>query len=367
MALKTEVINRRDEIKIDSYPMSIGEIISIYRDNELEIHPEFQRFYRWDNEQKSRLIESILLGIPIPPIYVAQKQSGHWDVIDGQQRLSTILEFSHNLKGSNGDILPALILQGTKLLPSLDGVSWDNNELFTEDLKLGFKREKLTFTIIKEKHDSENTKYELFQRINTGGTHLAPQELRNCLLIMINRDFFLMLEALGDSENFRKCYPMTETQSVERQDLEMVLRTAIFIYLNDDAISQIDKSRNIDNFTTDTMERIAIDTTFNMEAFISTFNGVFDLLQQVLADDSFRKYRNGKFTGAVLMASFEAIVPGLCVHYKVWSGHMSSLKDKIISIYDQDEFISATRRGVRPLDRFSQLILFSRRWFQNED
>ena len=70
--------------------MSIGEMINLYKDDELEVHPEFQRFFRWDEEQKSKLIESLLLGIPIPPIFVAQKLNGRWDVIDGQQRLSTI-------------------------------------------------------------------------------------------------------------------------------------------------------------------------------------------------------------------------------------------------------------------------------------
>lgn len=57
---------KRAEIRSDGYPMSIGELINLYRDGELDIHPEFQRFYRWNDEQKSRLIESILLGIPIP-------------------------------------------------------------------------------------------------------------------------------------------------------------------------------------------------------------------------------------------------------------------------------------------------------------
>ena len=56
--------------------MSIGEIISLYKENEMDIHPEFQRFFRWTIEQKSRLIESILLGIPIPSVFVAQREDG---------------------------------------------------------------------------------------------------------------------------------------------------------------------------------------------------------------------------------------------------------------------------------------------------
>ena len=95
MALKEEIAAKRKEMVVDSYPMSIGEVMNLYKDNELDVHPEFQRFFRWDEEQKTKLIESILLGIPIPPIFVSQRMDGTWDVIDGQQRLSTILQFLH--------------------------------------------------------------------------------------------------------------------------------------------------------------------------------------------------------------------------------------------------------------------------------
>ena len=66
MSLDQEIEAKRAEVRTDGYPMSIGELINLYRDGDLDIHPEFQRFYRWSPEQKSRLIESILLGIPIP-------------------------------------------------------------------------------------------------------------------------------------------------------------------------------------------------------------------------------------------------------------------------------------------------------------
>lgn len=81
--------------------MSIGEITSLYKDNELDIHPEFQRVFRWSLPQKSKLIESVLLGIPLPSIFVSQRDDGVWDVIDGVQRLSTIFEFIGIFKGGN--------------------------------------------------------------------------------------------------------------------------------------------------------------------------------------------------------------------------------------------------------------------------
>ena len=90
MSLQKEIDLMRAEIRTDGYAMSIGEWISLYEKNEIDIHPEFQRFFRWTLEQKSRFVESILLGIPVPSIFVYQREDGIWDIVDGLQRLSTI-------------------------------------------------------------------------------------------------------------------------------------------------------------------------------------------------------------------------------------------------------------------------------------
>ena len=80
MSLIDEIDLRRREIRTDGYAMSIGEWISLYEKKELDIHPEFQRFFRWTDTQKTNLIESILLGIPLPPIFVSQRKNGVWDI-----------------------------------------------------------------------------------------------------------------------------------------------------------------------------------------------------------------------------------------------------------------------------------------------
>jgi uncharacterized protein with ParB-like and HNH nuclease domain len=89
--LQSEIDARSREIHTDRYSMSLNEVVAMYQAKELEVHPEFQRIFRWSPEQQSRLIESVFLGIPIPPIFVAQRKDGVWDVIDGVQRLSTYL------------------------------------------------------------------------------------------------------------------------------------------------------------------------------------------------------------------------------------------------------------------------------------
>src|SRR3712207_4411330 len=110
--------------------MSIGELLNLYKESELDIHPEFQRVFRWFPEQKSRLIESLLLGIPLPPIYVATNEVGTWEVIDGVQRLSTIFEFMGELVGpatedaQENTKKPELILSATKHLPELENSTY---------------------------------------------------------------------------------------------------------------------------------------------------------------------------------------------------------------------------------------------------
>ncbi|MGA9922414.1 MAG: DUF262 domain-containing protein, partial [Isosphaeraceae bacterium] len=154
MGLQQEIDEKRKDIYTNKYSISIGELLHLYQDGELDVHPEFQRFLRWDDQQKTDLIESILLGIPIPPIFVAQRTDGVWDVIDGLQRLGTILQFVGVKKDEAGNKLDPLILRKTKSLPSLEGKIWENPEQpddpqsLTGAQRLLIKRPSLDITIV---------------------------------------------------------------------------------------------------------------------------------------------------------------------------------------------------------------------------
>lgn len=143
MSLQEEIDLKSKTIKSDGYPMSIGELASMYKEGEIDIHPDFQRLYRWNDEQKTKLIESILLGIPIPSIFVAQRDDGVWDVIDGLQRLSTIFQFMGILRDENNNLYQPLRLQGTEYLPSLVNKVWESeneDESLTMTQRLIIKR-----------------------------------------------------------------------------------------------------------------------------------------------------------------------------------------------------------------------------------
>lgn len=180
--LLKEVIKSRQEYITDGYSMSIGEIVSIYKEGEININPIFQRKFRWPDQLRSRLIESILIGVPIPSIFVYQNDKGIWEVVDGVQRLSTIFEFMGELKDGDGNKLPPSTLSKTKMLPSLEGMTW--NLIPKEPLQIDFRRTKIEIKIIKSS-SSKNAKFEVFQRLNYSSP-LSGQEFRNAVLIMLD-------------------------------------------------------------------------------------------------------------------------------------------------------------------------------------
>ena len=215
--LESQVKEARLTVSTDGYSMSIGELVNLYDDNELNIHPEFQRIYRWNDYQKSKFIESILLGIPLPSIFVAQNSEGIWEVVDGLQRLSTIFQFMGKLKDENGELLPCLKLYSTKYLTELKDIKWkneDGSKELTNALKLDFKRARMDIKIV-ERISDPDTKFELFQRLNTGGSELKPQEIRNCVLLMINKDIFNVIKECSENNNFRDTLPISERKENE--------------------------------------------------------------------------------------------------------------------------------------------------------
>lgn len=131
--LENEIESTQRKVKTDAYQMSIGEIVNMYKDNELIINPDFQRLFRWEIGQKAKLIESILLGIPVPSIFVFETEDGKWELIDGLQRISTILEFMGLLKDPDtGEQLPPSSLVATRYLSSLNNVVWQREERVRE-------------------------------------------------------------------------------------------------------------------------------------------------------------------------------------------------------------------------------------------
>src|ERR1700719_4477455 len=224
---------------------------------------EFQRFFRWSLRQKSRLIESLLLGIPIPQIFVAQRPDGVWDVVDGLQRLSTIFEFSGILLDEKKKKLSPLTLEATTYLPSLGQRRWEDlkhpDQSLTSPQRLLIKRAQINVSIILKESD-EMAKYELFQRLNTGGSMLSDQEVRNSILVMMKPDLYRWLRDLSVDKNFVTCTALSERSIDEQYDMELVLRFVVFRRIPANELKAIG---DLGEFLTDKAKMIAQDKAFD--------------------------------------------------------------------------------------------------------
>lgn len=355
--LLKELSEGRKEIKTDSYSMSIGELLNLYTEGELQLDPAYQRLFRWSDEQKSNFIESILLGIPIPPIFVAQKEGGKWSVVDGVQRISSILQLTGDLKNKE-----PLTLTTTRKLPSLEGFTWLT---LPDDIKRILKRSKFGINIILTEN-SIQAQYELFQRLNTGGLHLEPQEIRNCLIIMLSEPFYDKINDLKTYTNYKSTLPLSDEKFKIEHHMELILR--YFIAKNGKTkfenykVSYTHLSEFIDKETVKLIE----DDSFNIDTEITLFKKVFDLLNETLGVDSFKKYNDAKdrFEGSFVESSFEAIVPGIANNYdKIKSIPKEQLIQNIKAIYKDTVYLEYSERGIKAITRIKGLTEFSNQYF----
>lgn len=365
--LLKQVDRARLTVQTDSYPMSIGELVNLYDDGELDIHPEFQRIYRWSESQKSCLIESILLGIPLPSIFVAQSNDGVWDVVDGLQRISTILSFMGKLKDENDNDLQPLRLIGTKYLPALEGKTWDGegDDGVDVGIKRMFKREKIDIKIIKRESKSD-TKYELFQRLNTGGTKLSDQEVRNCILIMINKKSYYWIKELSDNFDFNEVSSISDKQKKECYAFELIIRFFLIRHLSKESMTEYS---DVEPYLTGEMLKLfSVDSGFDYNSEKSIFEKSMKALNESLSYDAFKKYNHikGRHEGAFSLPVYEALSAGLSKLVEenkdgLLSAH--DLKEKAKELTNIEEFKSTLDSRKRPLDRTEIMYEIGRKLF----
>jgi hypothetical protein len=366
ISLQDAITARRRDISTDAYPMSISELTNLYRDGELDVHPEFQRIYRWTLEQKSRLIESILLGIPLPSIFVAQSDDGTWDLIDGVQRISTILEFQGILVDDDSELVAPLKLSGTRYLPQLEGVVWESKsgeaKSLTQAQRLDIRRAKVDLKIIK-RESSTSAKYDLFQRLNSYGTLLTRQELRSCIIISTSRKFYYWLDELRRHPSFVDTVALAERLTQEQYDIELVLR---FVLLRTLELENIRSIGNIGEF----LDQKSIDlasSEIDLDLEGRRFRQTFDLLVKS-GEDVFRKYNPAKdrFQGAFLNAAYEVIALGLGFHIDYYASDPESVDalDRAKEFWRDSSFGPGFSTGIRADTRMARTIPKGRELFR---
>lgn len=360
MSLESQIADRAKEIHTDGYPMSIGEMISLYREGDIDIHPEFQRIFIWTGKQKTSLIESILLKIPIPPIFVSQRQDGVWDVIDGVQRLSTILEFVGAYRNEAGDQVEPSTLERTDYLPDLEGCRWDSGpRRFSDALQRDFKRAKVEFRIIRKESDV-NAKYDLFQRLNSGA-ELSQQEVRNCLLVMLNKETFKRLTDLASFDPFQAAVPLSEAKEERAYRQELVLR---FFMQASYAGGEKELPEEFGDYLTTWMRAAAVEQ--NDEGMFldeALFSRTFQIINAALGEDAFRRFDGERHRGPFSIACYEFVTTGVAANLGYWAENVYLLAKRVRAVWTAAPFRDNSGTGVSPRRRVPKLIIASRGFF----
>jgi Protein of unknown function DUF262 len=367
MSLESQLEKARKEIVSDGYDMSIGEVMNLYREKELIIDPEFQRYFRWESFQKTRFIESLLLGIPIPPIFVFQTKDGTWELIDGLQRLSTVLEFAGMLNMPEMEFAEPRVLEGTKLLPALSGKKWEPTDIDSADgigkaQQLQIKRARLRVEILKMESDP-HAKYELFQRINTGGSQLSEQEVRNCTAIMINRDFHVWLMDCSANTDFFETIKQTESSSKKQYNVELALR--FFAYRNVPYSNLLDVHEYLDA----ALITLATDGNMDMAKEKDVFQKTFGLLRKVLGENAFKRWDGEKHLGMFLLSVYEVMATGIsknidAIEKMPDADQRTFVMEKSRELWDLAVFKKNSGAGVRGTTRLSNLLPIAASFFK---
>jgi len=367
--LDEEIAKAQRLVKTDAYQMSIGEIVSMYDSGEIIIDPEFQRLFRWENSQKSKFIESILLGIPIPSIFVFEKENSSWELIDGLQRVSTLLEFMGKLRSPNGGLASASIMEATKYLPSLHNAVWElssqipdvpttDQHAIDKSLQLQIRRARIGVEILKRPSDDQ-TKFDLFQRLNAGGTQANPQELRNCIMLMVNKEYFRTLKVAAEGKLFQDIVGVTEDQVERQRHMELAVRFLVQTFVTYDGT--LDVEEYIDSGI------VTLASASNGAAAVELLNETFDLLNNAEGKDALRRLEDGHHSGKVGLVGLEGIAVGVAKNIKAINelpSPQNFIRDKIRTFWNQPETANFTSPGLRGTTRIQRTVPFGEAWFR---
>ena len=364
--LEEEIEVAQRQVRTDAYQMSIGELVGMYDEGEIVIAPEFQRLFRWDIGQKSKLIESLLLGIPLPSIFVYELKNGNWELVDGLQRISTVLEFMGKLRDPDGNLTPPSILESTKYLPSLGNTIWqESEELGDEDLaalsksqQLAIKRSRISVEILKRPSDSL-TKFDLFQRLNSGGTLANAQELRNCIILMVNAAYFREIRNSAEKENFKTLTRVSESQAEKQRHIEWACRLLV------QTLIPYDRSLDVGEYVDEGI--ITLAEIGKLKEPSRLIDGTFDLLKSASGDDALRRISPDGHSGRVSLVGLDCIATGVAKNLKAIKKLPEPEKfviEKIEKFWLQPEIETFVTPGLRGTIRIQRTIPFGDQWFK---
>lgn len=329
--------------------LSFNELMDMWENHELDIQPDYQRLFRWTDERQSRFIESLLLEMPVPPIFVIEEEEGRYLLIDGLQRISSYLHFRGKLSAPhfNPPVEPGHMLElvDCDIVPELNGSTYES---LPTALQIRLKRAFIRVEVIRKETDPR-FKYHMFKRLNTGGEVLSEQQVRNATIRLLNPRLPEFIITISKTPSFQETLTyLTDERRLSAFDQELVVR---FFALK----NQRDRFRHgVAEFLTKFMEGIADPERaepFDYDFEETCFRKTFDVLNAALGEYAFA-FANRKrddLSGGFSIYHFEAITVGLQVILDRISptdtSEMEQLKNALRTIKLDLEFIRLTTGG----------------------
>ncbi|MGB5070336.1 MAG: DUF262 domain-containing protein [Flavobacteriales bacterium] len=267
--------NRRP-IHTEKNDTRISALYEDWKDGRLILRPDFQRGWVWDPKKASRLIESVLLDIPLPTVYLFEERDDRQNVIDGQQRLTSFFSFiDGELPGEKH-----FKLSGLNALKELNGETFKSLD---KNLQQKIKTYSLR-TILFKKESDPDLQFEIFERLNTASVALNEQELRNCIF---RGKLNSLLHELAEDADFRKLLGLKAPEKRMR-DVELVLRFSAFLLR-----SHINYKPPIKKFLNDFMSEERDISPAKEAAIRKGFKTAVDVITSMFGEHAFRRYYSG--------------------------------------------------------------------------
>lgn len=293
--IQEQIEKNRRTVAFDSYDISVRQLYDMVGEDMIDVAPEYQRHFVWDEERQSQLIESIFLGIPIPSLFMATNKDSSWEVIDGLQRLTTIVNFvgdEKTIKKIN-KAADKLKLVGLEKLESLNGLTF---EMLPKSMQLMFLTRPLRVTVLNDRSDF-SLRFDLFERLNTGGVTLHPQEIRNCIYLGEFNDF---IKECSDNPDFVNVIKLTKNAKRTGSLEELVLKFFAYYEKRNDFVHSVKDFLN--DYMADKTQSFK-----NKLELKNIFDKTFRTLNQMLPDGIVRGNRKN-ITPLIL---YEAIAIGV--------------------------------------------------------
>ncbi|MEH1932804.1 MAG: DUF262 domain-containing protein [Nostoc sp.] len=357
MSSLEDIIDQKiGEVRTESLDFTFGEIVNLHSNKELIIQPEYKRLFRWTDEQKSRLIESILLELPIPQIFVMENMDGSLELIDGLQRVSSVIQFIEpsllTAIATEENKTEYLVLQGCDLIVDLNGKTFEDLPL---RLKIRIKRSSIRLVIIK-KQSKSFLRYEMFKRLHTGGEILASQEIRNCSARILGEDgviFYTFLLEMTSHPAFKNCIEtLAQADKEKKGDEELVLR--FFAAKNAQDLFK----GSVRDWLDDYMENIILKKIdFEYETETENFRSLFTFIYEIMGNGAFVKYKGDNPIGGLAPVLYEAVTVGIFqVLDQIRNIQNDLVRQKIIDTVQSEELKYFTGSGANKRDKLQGRI-----------